>query len=109
MGGFAAAAAAALAADAEAEADSTGDAGMRAPRCTGSAMSAAVSLMAACTADGAARAITFSGGPAVGGAGAIVDAAVTSAIRGHKELAAQRKLQLSGLSQSASAAAHYGE
>jgi len=102
-GSIAALAAAAAAAEAEEEAAAAaaaGEAGKRVGRCTGSAVAAAVSLLASCQADGAARLVTFTGGPSVGGAGAIVDADAGSAVRSHAELQG-------GSARAKAAAAHY--
>jgi hypothetical protein len=102
-GSIAARAAAAAAAEAD-EAKETeaavGQPGKRAGRCTGSAMAAAVSLLASCQPDGAARLVTFCGGPSVGGSGAIVEADTVSAVRSHTELQA-------GSARAREAAAHY--
>ena len=88
---FTAAAAAAVAkekARTSAPGESEGREGRRAARCTGSAMAAAVSLMACCAPDGSARAMVFCGGPSVGGRGAIVEPRLRDAVRSHADIAA---------------------
>lgn len=102
-GSIAARAAAAAAAEAEEVAEAEAAAGeprKRAGRCTGSALSAAVSLLASCQTDGAARLVVFCGGPSVGGSGAIVEADHGSSVRSHTELQA-------GSQRAKAAAAYY--
>ena len=77
------------AAKAAAEAAPSESDGQRAPRCTGSAMAAAVSLMACCAPDGSARAVVFTGGPSVGGKGAIATAALSDTLRSHADIASR--------------------
>jgi hypothetical protein len=88
---FTAAAAAAVAKEkgrTSAPGESEGREGLRATRCTGSAMAAAVSLMACCAPDGSARAMVFCGGPSVGGRGAITGPGLRDAVRSHADIAA---------------------
>ena len=88
-GRIGAAAALAAAAAQRAGAESGADDGKRAPRCTGSALGAAATLLEACVPDGGARAMLFTGGPSVGGAGAIVDADLAVPMRAHADIASK--------------------
>jgi protein transport protein SEC23 len=85
-GRIAAAAAAAAAAALRADAAAGAEEGKRPVRCTGSALGAAASLLTGCVPKGGARATVFTGGPCVGGAGAIVGSALTETIRGHTDV-----------------------
>lgn len=83
---IASAAAAAAAKAVAAGAESGAAEGKRAPRCTGSALSAATTLLETCTPGGNARAMIFSGGPSVGGEGAIVGEELTEQLRSHTDI-----------------------
>ena len=73
-GRIAAAAARAAAKAVAAVAEAGADEGKRPPRCTGNALEVALGLLEGCLPDGGARAMLFTGGPSVGGTGAIVGA-----------------------------------
>ncbi|XP_022155777.1 protein transport protein SEC23 [Momordica charantia] len=58
----------------------------RSPRCTGTALSIAASLLGACVPGTGARILAFVGGPSTEGPGAIVSKNLTEPIRSHKDL-----------------------
>lgn len=58
----------------------------RAPRCTGTALSIAASLLGACVPGSGARILAFVGGPSTEGPGAIVSKNLSEPIRSHKDL-----------------------
>ncbi|KGN46272.1 protein transport protein SEC23 [Cucumis sativus] len=58
----------------------------RAPRCTGTALSIAASLLGACVPGSGARILAFVGGPSTDGPGAIVSKNLSEPIRSHKDL-----------------------
>ncbi len=82
---LAATAAAAAAAAMQAGVEAGAEEGKRAARCTGSALGAAVSLLDACISD-AARVLLFTGGPSVGGDGAIVGPELIEPLRSHRDI-----------------------
>jgi protein transport protein SEC23 len=84
--GFRSSIAEAVAAAAAEAARSDAYKGRRAPRCTGSAIAMATSLLEACSLDAGARAVVFSGGPAVGGSGEVVSADLAVPLRAHHDL-----------------------
>ncbi|CAK9328539.1 unnamed protein product [Citrullus colocynthis] len=59
---------------------------LRAPRCTGTALSIAASLLGACVPGSGARILAFVGGPSTEGPGAIVSKNLSEPIRSHKDL-----------------------
>ena len=85
-----AAAAAAAAKAVAAGAESGAAEGKRAPRCTGSALAAATSVLEGCAPGGSARAMVFTGGPSVGGEGAIVGEDLTEQLRSHVDILNRR-------------------